>query len=102
MSNRPVSPIDNVHGDKYQEGGPDSRTKSATKKRFLTRGSGTAGGKQGTNNQKVTPKEKAKDGRKRTANQLLSDDEYPNDFNFAAEQDNKSPKLNQQTFLSRQ
>lgn len=32
----------------------------------------------------------------------MSDDEYPNDFNFAAEQDNKSPKLNQQTFLSRQ
>lgn len=23
---------------------------------------------------------------------MLSDDEYPNDFNFAAEQDNKSPK----------
>ena len=23
----------------------------------------------------------------------MSDDEYPNDFNFAAEEDNKSPKL---------
>jgi len=32
---------------------------------------------------------------------LLSDDEYPNDFNFAAEQDNKSPKLNN-PYLSRQ
>jgi hypothetical protein len=31
----------------------------------------------------------------------LSDDEYPNDFNFAAEQDNKSPKLNN-PYLSRQ
>jgi len=80
--------------DKYQEA-PDSRTKSANKKRFLTRGSGTAGGKQGHQNAaKITPKEKAKDGKKRPANQLLSDDEYPNDFNFAAEQDNKSPKLN--------
>lgn len=25
---------------------------------------------------------------------LMSDDEYPNDYNFAAEQDNKSPKPN--------
>jgi hypothetical protein len=35
---------------------------------------------------------------------MLSDDEYPNDFNFAAEQDNKSPKLNHanQSYLSRQ
>ena len=35
---------------------------------------------------------------------MLSDDEYPNDFNFAAEQDNKSPKLvnQQQSYLSRQ
>lgn len=31
----------------------------------------------------------------------MSDDEYPNDFNFAAEQDNKSPKLNN-PYLSRQ
>lgn len=64
-----MSPIDNGMGERYQENPADQRTKSATKKRFLTRGSGTAGGKQGHQNQKVTPKEKAKEqGKRRPAN----------------------------------
>jgi hypothetical protein len=84
-TNRAVSPIDNGNRDQFNEG-PDSKNKSATKKRFLTRGSGTAGGKQGHHNPKPLPqKGAAKDAKKRPANQLLSDDEYPNDFNFAAE-----------------
>lgn len=81
-------------------GGADSnaqgseKQKSGAKKRFLTRGSGTAGGKQGHKDPKK-PQPKATD-KKKSANQLLSDEEYPNDFNYAVEQDKKSPKLHQQ------
>lgn len=43
---RSVSPLnENANNDKYTEG--EKNNKSAVKKRFLTRGSGTAGGKQG-------------------------------------------------------
>ena len=79
--------------DNYDRNSADQeRQKKVQKKRFLTRGSGTAGGKQGHQNPPSTQKQKGQKGNKKAP--LLSDDEYPNDFNFAAEQDNKSPKLN--------